>query len=326
MSGACGLESPCEADLLKSRGAPEVHECHQRRRRVTALTGIVAGKPARVCIGLRRDEYAGSEFAAGGPVRTNRWWTHMSPIFLVAVVAAGCDGTPGAIRSSHSSVSATQHAAISTPASTTSTTPATSPPTTFVYPTAPTTLPRIHTAKSRSHVAVFTFRARATAVTGTPLSFPITTTLANPAPSISTSSRLPGGVTLIDNGSGRASLVGTPVAGSGGVYPILIEASNGIGAPVTRALTLFVDQAPEISPVANVVVEAGVSMTPVSLQAIGFPTPKIVVAGLPLGIRFAADMVTGAPRRSGIGSYNVSVTAVNRAGSAKVAFTVTVNS
>jgi len=67
------------------------------------------------------------------------------------------------------------------------------------------------------------------------------TTTGSPAPSLTESGALPGGVTFADNGDGTATLAGTPAAGTGGVYPITITASNGVSPDATQTFTLYVD-------------------------------------------------------------------------------------
>jgi hypothetical protein len=70
-------------------------------------------------------------------------------------------------------------------------------------------------------------------------SFTVTTT-GYPAPALSASGSLPGGVTFTDNGNGTATLAGTPAAGSVGTYPLTFNANNGVGTAATQAFTLTV--------------------------------------------------------------------------------------
>jgi hypothetical protein len=66
------------------------------------------------------------------------------------------------------------------------------------------------------------------------------TTTANPAPSLSTASPLPPGLSLTDNGNGSATLSGTLGPQSSGIYPIVVVADNGVGSPTTRTMTMTV--------------------------------------------------------------------------------------
>ncbi|HTW81577.1 MAG TPA: Ig-like domain-containing protein, partial [Terracidiphilus sp.] len=64
-----------------------------------------------------------------------------------------------------------------------------------------------------------------------------------PTPLITETGNLPAGVTL--NTSGVLS--GTPAAGTGGSYPIVINASNGVGSNATQNFTLLVEESPAIT-------------------------------------------------------------------------------
>jgi hypothetical protein len=61
-----------------------------------------------------------------------------------------------------------------------------------------------------------------------------------PAPTLSQTGQLPGGVTFIDNGDGTATLAGTPAPGTSGTYPITITATNGIAPDATQSFRLTV--------------------------------------------------------------------------------------
>src|SRR5438876_1275855 len=54
---------------------------------------------------------------------------------------------------------------------------------------------------------------------------------------------LPGGLSVIDNGDGTATIAGTPALGSGGSYPIIITASNGVQPDAQQNFLLTVSQA-----------------------------------------------------------------------------------
>ena len=74
-------------------------------------------------------------------------------------------------------------------------------------------------------------------------SFTVTTT-GTPNPSLSESGTLPTGVMFTDNGNGSAMLRGTPASGSGGIYPLTLTATNGVGTPTLQPFTLTVASAP----------------------------------------------------------------------------------
>ena len=85
--------------------------------------------------------------------------------------------------------------------------------------------------------ATITSAAAATFTVGNSSTFTITTTGA-PTPTITESGAFPGGVTLVDNGNGTATLSGTPAAGSATTYPITITAANGVGPPASQSFIL----------------------------------------------------------------------------------------
>ena len=100
---------------------------------------------------------------------------------------------------------------------------------------------------------------------GTAGSFQFTAT-GVPAPTFTTASTLPSGVTLSSSGL----LAGTAAAGTGGNYPITVSASNGIGGPATRSFTLVVTSPPAFSGSSTLTALAG-SPVSVLVGAAGFP-------------------------------------------------------
>jgi len=69
--------------------------------------------------------------------------------------------------------------------------------------------------------------------------FTVTTT-GYPAPTLSVVGNLPSGVTFVDNGDGTATLSGTPAAGNGGNYELMLTASNGIAPNTTQPFVLTI--------------------------------------------------------------------------------------
>jgi hypothetical protein len=88
--------------------------------------------------------------------------------------------------------------------------------------------------------------AGATFTVGRAGSFTFTAT-GNPTPSLSESGAPPAGLTFKDNGDGTASLSGTPAAGTGGVYPLTITASNGVSPNATQSFKLTVQAPPRVT-------------------------------------------------------------------------------
>ena len=128
---------------------------------------------------------------------------------------------------------------------------------------------------------VFKSRALYTAHDGVSFTYPITTQYAYPAPTITTTSTLPAGITLTDNANGTATLGGTPGPNAGGVYRITITGANGIGVPVNQSFVLIVYQSPVIARIDTTTITRGVAMTPLPITVAGYPEPKVRVSGLP---------------------------------------------
>jgi hypothetical protein len=82
-------------------------------------------------------------------------------------------------------------------------------------------------------------KAPGRAKVGKTYTFVITAT-GYPGPALSESGALPAGVGFTDNGSGRATLSGKPASGTAGSYDLDVTASNGVGSPASRTLTLVV--------------------------------------------------------------------------------------
>ena len=162
------------------------------------------------------------------------------------------------------------------------------------------------------------------AMAGVAFAFPVTTAYGYPVPTITTSSALPGGVTLTDNHDGTASLTGSPGPTAGGVYPITITATNGVGSPVNQAFVLTVYQAPLITSVASDTVAAGEVMTPFTVTDTGYPVPTLRASGLPSGVELDAGSIEGTPKATAAGTHPVTITATSKAGTTTQNFELTV--
>jgi large repetitive protein len=125
----------------------------------------------------------------------------------------------------------------------------------------------------------FTSTNSATFLVGTLGTFPVTTT-GFPNATLSFAGTLPANVTFTNNGNGTATLTGTPASGTGGTYPIVITASNGVlPNAVQNPFALTVNQAP----VANADSYSTVHDTPFTIAApgilgndTGVPFPTLV--------------------------------------------------
>jgi hypothetical protein len=147
---------------------------------------------------------------------------------------------------------------------------------------------------------------------------------------------LPSGVTFTDSGNGTANLSGTPAAGSGGVYTLCFNASNGVGSPATQRFTLTVTQTPAITSTATTTFIEGLAGS-FPVTATGFPVPALTDANfagctksaLPSGVIFTDNgngtaTLAGSPATGSHGSYTVCVNATNSAATATQIFTLTV--
>ncbi len=92
----------------------------------------------------------------------------------------------------------------------------------------------------------FTSASSATFTVGSAGSFMVTAT-GDPAPALSESGTLPAGLTFVDNHNGTGTLSGTPLTDAASPYTISLQASNGVGAPLTQGFTLTVMPGPPAS-------------------------------------------------------------------------------
>jgi hypothetical protein len=165
----------------------------------------------------------------------------------------------------------------------------------------------------------------AKATVGTPFDLPIPTGLAYPAPSVTTTSPLPAGLSLVDQ-SGTFALAGTPAWGSDGLFPLVMTAINAAGS-ATTTLTLKVFQAPSIISADTDQITKGVAMTPFLITTSGYPAPKLTVSGLPAGLQVTVDgsfthAISGTAKRPG--TYQVTISAKNRVGTTQQNFSLVV--
>ena len=146
-----------------------------------------------------------------------------------------------------------------------------------------------------------------------------------PAPAMSETGALPSGVTFVDNGDGTATLAGTPDAGTGGIYPLQITASNGVSPDAVQSFVLTVDQPPAITS-ANSATFVNGETNSFTVTATGFPAPTFSEIGaLPTGVTLSSGgVLSGTP--SQLGSFPIAVTATNGVSpDASQSFLLTVN-
>ena len=154
-------------------------------------------------------------------------------------------------------------------------------------------------------------------------SFTITTS-GFPKPTLSDSGTVPSGLKFVDHGDGTATLEGTPEAGTGGMYQIMIRASNGVGGATSRNLSFTVNPAPQaamITSAASTTFVAGAAGT-FLVTATGGSTPVISESGaLPPGVKFVDNgngtaTIAGSPAANAAGTYQITITAAAGAGAA----------
>ncbi|MGF1426722.1 putative Ig domain-containing protein [Kitasatospora sp. LaBMicrA B282] len=174
---------------------------------------------------------------------------------------------------------------------------------------------------------LITSGATVAATAGTAFSSTVTAT-GSPLPALKASGTLPAGVTFTDNGDGTATLAGTPAAGSGGSYPLVITATNASGS-VTQNLSLTVAQGPAVTSAGTAAFTTGTAGT-FAVTTSGYPAPALSESGtLPSGLSFkdngdGTGSLSGTAASGTAGSYPVTITATNAAGSSSAQVTVTV--
>jgi LPXTG-motif cell wall-anchored protein len=132
--------------------------------------------------------------------------------------------------------------------------------------------------------------AAATFEVGTAGTFDVTTRAGFPAAAALTASgTLPTGVTFVDNGTGTATIAGTPAAGSGGSYPISITAANGSNPEGAQSFVLTVTEPVSFTNADAVRLTRGVESAFRFTTGHAFPSAVTLTAtgALPAGITFA---------------------------------------
>jgi hypothetical protein len=73
------------------------------------------------------------------------------------------------------------------------------------------------------------------------MSFTVTTT-GHPSATITETGKLPKGTSFVAQAGGKATISGTPVAGTAGTYRLTITAKNGVGQSAVQAFTLTISR------------------------------------------------------------------------------------
>lgn len=176
-----------------------------------------------------------------------------------------------------------------------------------------------------------TSASSATTPVGAPFSFTVTSSPGYPgAAALTLGGTLPSGVSFIDNGDGTATISGTPAAASGGDYALTLTATNGAGSSA-QSFTLSVTEEPAITSADAATIGVGSAAAFTVTSSPGHPGAVALTEGgtLPAGVTFAdngdgtATFGGSATAGSG-GTYPLTLTATNSAGSSTQSFTLTV--
>jgi hypothetical protein len=163
--------------------------------------------------------------------------------------------------------------------------------------------------------AVITSKDALTAQVGKPAAFTLTAS-GSPAPSLTESGALPGGLVFRDNHDGSATIYGTPAASDSASYDLTVYASNGVGATATQRLVISLTRAPAITSGAAFSFTTG-KYAAFTVTATGAPVPALSEAGaLPAGLVFrdnhdSSATIYGTPAATDTGTYDVTVYASN---------------
>jgi hypothetical protein len=165
-------------------------------------------------------------------------------------------------------------------------------------------------------------------------SFTITTT-GNPTATLSETGTLPTNMVFFDNGDGTATLNGGP-GGSPGLFQVSFTATNAAGT-FSQSVDIVVSQAPHFITSGPAPITSGADADFVAGSAStftaylgGYPTPSYTVTGaLPSGITLTNNgddtfSLGGTADVGTEGTYPVTITADNNAGSASISFNAVV--
>ena len=149
--------------------------------------------------------------------------------------------------------------------------------------------------------------------------FAITTEATPPVTAITLTGTLPAGLTFTDHGDGTATLAGIADPGTGGAYALTFTATNGVGAPVTQAFTLNVQQTASFVSADARAFTVGFADS-FLVETDGVPLAALTVSGaLPGGVTFTDNgdgtaTLAGTADPGTVGTYALTLTATNGVG------------
>ncbi len=147
-----------------------------------------------------------------------------------------------------------------------------------------------------------------------------------PKPVLSLAGSLPSGVTFVPAANSNGVLSGTPAAGSGGLWSVVITSRNSVGA-TTQAFTLTVREAPTITS-ASTVSFTKAKASSFTITTTGWPVPTITKSGtLPPGTTFTAASdgtakLSGTPTTAG--TWTLTIAAKNAVATVNQTLTIKV--
>jgi hypothetical protein len=151
-----------------------------------------------------------------------------------------------------------------------------------------------------------------------------------PSAAISESGTLPSGVTFLDNGNGHGTLSGEPGATTGGLYNLVLTASNGVSPSATLNYALTVKQPIAFTSSASTTFTTGTAGS-FSVTTTGYPSPTFSETGaLPSGVAFTDNgngtaSLAGTPAAGTGGTYAITISATNGSSTPSQSFTLTVD-
>jgi hypothetical protein len=136
-----------------------------------------------------------------------------------------------------------------------------------------------------------------------------------PVPTLSATG-LPAGLALTSTGTGKVKISGTAANGTGGLYPVTVKAANGVGSDATAAVSVTVNEAPELVGPTEARFVTGFANT-IGFSSDGYPQATLTVSGsVPAWLTFTDNgngsaSLSGTAPSSAVGSYPLTITASN---------------
>ena len=110
-----------------------------------------------------------------------------------------------------------------------------------------------------------------------------------------------------------------------GTHEITVTATNSEGSDTVTFDITIAEQltAPQITAISDISVAYNVAITATAVTVTGNPTPTVTVAGLPTGITYENDEITGMSTTAG--THEITITASNSEGDVTVTFDITID-